>query len=82
MNNRKSYYAISLPSDEFGPRWYLTHSVYSLNCCQISSGKLPQTVFDTKEDAQNELESFRKWCPKVCAGAKIVLIGINFDLNN
>lgn len=78
----KSYYAISLPSDEFGPRWYLTHSVYSRNCCQLSGGKLPQTVFDTKEDAQAELESFRKWCPKSSAGAKIVLIGINFDLNN
>lgn len=76
----KTYYAINLPSDDLGQNWYLTHSIYSRNCCQTSSGKLPHTVFDTKEAAEKELHSFREWCPKYAEGAKIVMVGINFDI--
>lgn len=78
MSNQSFYYAINMPPDELGPRWYSSHC--RGGCLQMVGAPLPHTVYTNRYDARIALAEFKRDFPKQSDGAKIVLIGINYNI--
>ena len=78
MSNQSFYYAISMPPDELGPCWYGSHR--RGGCLQMAGAPLPHTVYTNRRDARVAFAELKEDFPKESDGAKIVLIGINYNI--